>query len=825
MGFHNSMLKFNTYILLLHGCMFFISGKAAAQAQNNDGTGTISGRVTDAEDQGVDFASVTLLSLPDSTFVGGAQTEGGGQFTLSGVRPGRYALKASFVGYTETSVGPVRVRPGETTDAGVIGIRLDSETLDEVVVESEAMDIQYDLDKTIFTVSDNIKSMSTNASDVLQQIPMVELDQEGVPSVMGQGVSVMIDGKPSRIYGDNIETVLKLIPSGLIEKIEVVTSPSARYSTEEGGIVLNIITKSDYLSGVSGIANLSVTSNNTYSPSVNVNLSRKKFSFNNSLSFEYDRDLSQSNTYRENFPSGNVFFTDQNRDGTDEDQDFSYNGNLYYNITKKSRIGAFFGLGHDTENENETLLTRFLDSGEQLDSAYTRIIDNKESSWTYRAGFDFDKTFSSEDHVLNVEAYYSTRADDEDMYYDQESEWESLESLQNQISRSDDVGFTVEGDYVQPFGKKSRLEAGFRADWETDENVFRAEYFDGELGEFVVNDALSNDFTSLESDYSLYGMYRAEFEKFSFQAGLRLENSILETTQHLLDQYYKTDFLNLVPTLNMSYRLQNNDNVTFSYSRRVRTPRWRELNPFVDYSNPQDIRKGNPALKPEFINSFEASYNKFVKQFNLYASVFYRHSNDPIQRIRTVDEQGVSYTNFDNIGSERYYGLETGMGADILPEWNFRINVGVRKNEVFGFEDENQTVAFTSGLSTFFPMPLGFKGYVFADYRGPRSIAQGRMKGNFITNIGVRKSFLNERADFSIRFSDVFNNRQWSMDLQNSTYNQTSTYQRQSRYLTFSFSYMFGMLEDGGRRERGRGGENDGGMGGGGEQGEGFGEE
>ncbi|HYH56958.1 MAG TPA: outer membrane beta-barrel protein, partial [Anseongella sp.] len=610
------MLKFNTYLLLLHGCMLFIPGMLSAQVQ--EGTGTITGKVTDAGGQGVDFASVSLLSLPDSSFVGGAQTESGGNFVLSEVRPGRYALKVSFVGYTETSLGNVRVTAGETTDVKTIGIKLDSETLEQVIVESEAMDIQYDLDKTTFTVSKNIKSMSTNASDVLEQIPMVELDQEGVPSVMGQGVSVLIDGKPSRIYGDNIETVLKLVPSDLIEKIEVVTSPSARYSTEEGGIVLNIITKSDYLTGISGIANLSVTSNNTYSPSLNVNLSRRKFSFNNSISFEYDKDLSQSNLFRENFPSGEVFFTDQNRSGTDEDQDFSYNGNLYYNINKKSRVGAFFGLGHDTEAEDEILNTRFLDSGEQLDSAYTRLIDNSANSWNYRAGIDFDRTFSSEDHVLNIEAYYSTREDDDDMYFDQESEWESLESLQSQISRSDDVGFTVQGDYVQPLGKSSRLEAGFRADWETDENLFRAEYFNPETGGFVVNEALSNDFTSLESDYSLYGMYRTEINKFSMQAGLRLEKSILETTQHLLDQYYKTDFLNLVPTLNMSYRLQNNDNITFSYSRRVRTPRWDELNPFVDYSDPENIESGNPALKPEFINSFEASYNKFINQFNLY---------------------------------------------------------------------------------------------------------------------------------------------------------------------------------------------------------------
>src|SRR3546814_331715 len=369
MRYLKRMLRNAIYLSVLAGSIFCFPDFSRAQQ-----TEPIAGTVLCGSDGPVDFAIAPLLALPDSSFVAGAQTESGGKFTLGNILPRRYAIRVSFVGYTEEIVGNIRVKAGETTALGSIVIHLDAETLDEVTVESEALDVQYDLDKTIFTVSDGIKSMSTNAGDVLQQIPMVELYQEGVPSVIGQGVSVLIDGKPSRIYGDNIETVLKLIPSDLIEKVEVVTSPSARYSTEDGGIVLNIITKSEYLTGVSGIANMSITSNNTYSPSLNINIAQKKFSFNNSVAFEYDKDLSSSSLFRENFPAGNVFFTDQNRSGTDKDQDFSYNGNLYYNFNSKTRIGAFFGVGHDTEDENETINTRFLDSRQSIDSDYIRPI-------------------------------------------------------------------------------------------------------------------------------------------------------------------------------------------------------------------------------------------------------------------------------------------------------------------------------------------------------------------------------------------------------------------------------------------------------------------
>lgn len=788
------MLKLQTYFLVFGGVFLFCKA-LPAQPTNRD-TGAVKGVITDSRGETIGFASISLLAWPDSSQVKGMQAKTDGSFLLEAVPAGRYVLSVTSIGYNERVIADVGVNAGATTDLGRIILDLEAETLEEVVVERTRPEVQYDLDKTTFAVTENIKSISTNAGDVLQQIPMVELDQEGVPSVMGQGVSVLIDGKPSRTYGDNIETVLKLIPAELIERIEVVTSPSARYSTEDGGIVLNIITKSDYLTGISGIANFSATTNKTYSPSVNINISGKKISFNNSVSFDYDRDLSQRNLFRENFPTGTPFFTDQRSQGIERDRAFSYNGNLYYNVNPKTRIGAFFGVGRDTEREDETLNTAFLSGSGSLDSAYTRFIDSRANSWNYRAGIDLDRTFSGAEHVFNLEAYYSTRSDDDDLFFDQESEWEHLESLQNQLSRSGDVGFTIEGDYVQPFGKDSRLEAGFRADWEKDDNVFEAFYFDDARNDFVINPGLSNDFVSLESDFSLYGMYRAVIGKFSLQAGLRLENTILETTQHILDQHYKTNFLNLIPTLNLSYRLANKDNILFSYSRRARTPRWDELNPFVDYSDPQNIESGNPGLRPESTDSFEGSYNKFINRFNFFTSVFYRYSNEPIQQVRTVDEHGISYTNYDNIGSEHYYGLEAGVGAELLPDWNVRLNAGLRQNKVFGFEADNQTTASTAGFSTFFPLPFDFRGYVFSRYSGPQSIAQGRRKAIFMTNVGVRKSFFDERADFSIRFSDVFNNQRWSTTLRNNAYYQTSDYYRQSRFLTLNLSYTFGQLNN-----------------------------
>lgn len=778
-------------VLLLSGFIFFALSSASAQS----GRGKIRGQVVDAARSGIGFASAALLQLPDSSIVAGVHTEDNGRFEMDGTPAGTYVIKISYLGYLTKIVEDVQVKAGHTENIGVVILEKNTELLDEVLVQSDKPAVQYELDKTIFNITDDIKSMSINASQILEKIPMVEMDEEGVPSVMGQGVTVLIDGRPSRIYGDDIETVLKLIPAGTIEKIEVITNPSARYTTEQGAIVLNIITKTEHLIGLSGVASMSANTNGNYQPALSINLTRKKFGWNNSFSFEYDRDPFKSSLLRKNLLD-TIFYTDQSRTGTDNDRDFAYHGNLYYHVTDNSRVGIFFGLGRDTENQPETLITRILNADKKLLSSYTRNTISHEGSWQYHAGVNYRKTFSdNEDHILDFEAYYSIRNDDDDKLYDQESKWADLRSLEHYYTTSRDDGYTIDIDYVQPFSEKSRLEAGFRAEWETDDNNFIPKYFDEDSDKYVINDTLQNDFISYDHEYSLYAMYRTEIKRFSIQTGLRLEKELLETEQHILNQNFHNEFLNLIPTLNVSYRLKNKDNISFSYTRRADRPWWRQLNPFVDYSDPENISSGNPDLKPEFDNSFELRYGKFINQFSLYGSLFYRHTYNPIQRIKTVDKEGVSYTTYQNKGKENYFGLETGMSADIVKDWNVRLNIGLRRNEVLGFDRQYRTWAFNGRFSTYFPLPAGIRGFAYLHYRGPRSVAQGRREGMLYSDLGIRKSFFNNRGDISLRLSDVFNKRKYAHSLVTDEFTETSSYQRQSRYLRLSISYIFGKLQ------------------------------
>lgn len=758
-------------------------------------TGTVRGQVVDNSRTGVGFANAMLLRLPDSSLVTGAHTQQNGRFEMTRVPAGHYALKITYIGYVPQVIGNLRVESGKTVHAGTIILKDNAKMLNEVVVKTSAPQVQYDLDKTVFNVTKDIKAVSTNATQILEQIPMVELDEEGVPSVMGQSVTVLIDGKPSKIYGQNVETVLKLIPSSAIEKVEVVTNPSARYTTEEGAIVLNIITKTDQLTGISGVVSLNANTNGNYRPSLSANLKGKKLSWNNSLSFDRDRDPYHGSVLRENLLDP-VFFTQQSRSGTDNDKDFSYTGNLYYQLSAGERAGAFFGLGHDTEHDPETLFTQTLDEDKKLSSAYTRYINSHESSWQYRAGATYEKKFSNDEHhVLDIEAYYSTRDDHDDQVFDQQSDWAELNSLQHQFSISSDEGFTVDIDYVHPFSDKSRLESGIRAEWETDDNNFIPKYYDEDSGKYLIDDTLRNDYTSVERRFSAYAMYRTEINRFSLQGGVRLEKTTLETTQRILDQFFDNRFLNLIPTLNVSYRFKNQDNISFSYSRRAHRPWWRQLNPFIDYSNPENISSGNPDLKPEFINFYELRYGKFINQFSLFGSIFFRHSYHPIQQVSTIDDQGVAYTTYENIGKENYYGLETGASADVAPDWNVRLNIGLRRNDVLGFGQQYRTVAFNGRFSTFFPMIAGIRGFVYLHYRGPRSIAQGKQQGMFLGDMGIRRSFLQQKANVSLRLRDIFNQRQYTRVLAYKDFTETSSYQRNSRYLEVNVSYTFGKLQ------------------------------
>lgn len=784
-------LSFKKFQFLL--CAIFLSVHSVT-AQKTNG---LSGQIVDEAKDVVELASVVLLNLPDSTIVGSTQTGSNGRFLIENITPGNYAIRISFIGFMEQVIGDIKIEAEKVRNLGVITFKSDFNLLDEVLIERSGPAVQYELDKTIFNMTPDIQAMSVNATELLEQIPMVELDEEGVPSVMGQNVTVLIDGRPSRVYGNNIETVLKLIPSGIIEKVEVITSPSARYTTEQGAIVLNIITKAKRLVGVSGIASLSGTSKNSLSPSVNLNITRKRIGFNNSISFGYEEEESRGSVFRENRLDP-IFFTEQNRVGKEIEKDFSYNGNLFYRLDEHSTFGVFFGLGRERETEDESLLTRTYTAGNDELSSYNRAINAISNTWQYRGGIDYKKTFSDENQVLDIRAYFSTRDDEDVHFFNQKSAWEDLNYLQHQIAMSEDEGFTVQADYVHPFSDKSSLETGVRANWDVEENKFTPSTFDNTLGDYVVDENLMNDFEGRNQQFSAYAMFRTSIERFSLQAGARVEQAYLKGEQHLLNQTYENDFLNLIPTLNLSYRLKNEDNLKFSYNRRARRPWWNQLNPFVDYSNPDNIRSGNPELDPELINSFEFSYGKFINQFNLFGSAFYRHSNNPIQNISTIDDQGISYTTYDNIGKENYYGLEAGAGADIIPTWNVRMNIGLRKNEVTGFSEDNSTTSFTGRFSSFYPLPFNFRGYAFVNYFGPRAIAQGEMNGVFVTDLGIRKSLMDKKLNISLRASDIFNNREFIRTLDQPNFMQRSSHKRQSRYISLSLSYVFGSLRDSG---------------------------
>lgn len=773
----------------------FIVSFYISRAQKNNG---LSGQLVDEAKDVVELASVVLQRLPDSTIVGSVQTGSNGKFLIKNITPGNYTVRIRFVGFVDQVIDSIKIEEGKITNLGVMTFQSDTKLLDEVVIERSGPAVQYELDKTIFNINPDIQAMSVNATELLEQIPMVELDEDGVPSVMGQNVTVFIDGRPSRVYGNNIETVLKLIPSGIIEKVEVITSPSARYTTDQGAIVLNIITKAERLIGVSGISSLTSTNKNSLSPSINLNITRNRIGFNNSVSFNYDETQSHGEVFRENRLDP-VFFTQQNQRSKNIKKDFSYNGNLFYRLDDKITFGVFFGLGRDRGNGDESLLTQSFTIENTELSSYNRAIDAISNTWQYRGGLDFKKIFNDENQVLEIKSYFSTRDDKDVHFFNQTSGWENLNYLQHQVATSEDEGFTIQADYVHPLPGKASLETGLRANWDLEENKFTPSTFNNSSEDYVVDQSRMDDFKGRNQQFSAYAMFRTAFKRFSLQAGARIEQAHLKGNQNLLNQAYENNFLNLIPTLNLSYRLKNEDNLRFSYNRRAKRPWWNQLNPFIDYSNPDNIRSGNPELDPELINSFELSYGKFINQFNLFGSTYYRHSNNPIQHISTIDNQGVSYTTYDNIGVENYYGLETGVGAEIRPKWNIRMNVGVRKNEVKGFGEDNIATSFTGRFSTFYPLPLNFRGYAFVNYFGPRAIAQGKLNGIFVTDLGIRKSLMDKKFNISIRVSDIFNNREYIRTLEQVNFRQKSSSKRQTRYFSLNLSYAFGSLKDSGQ--------------------------
>ncbi|MEZ4828649.1 MAG: outer membrane beta-barrel family protein [Bacteroidia bacterium] len=802
---------------------FILSYTSGVLAQQRAGTSrnlfTIEGEVLNQEGETpLEFASVALLRKADSTGVAGTVTDAGGKFLIEAAT-GVYILRINFLGFETQYVSDISLNDANPK-VQLPPVRLSSKTttLDAVEISAEKSKMEFALDKKIFNVGKDLSNNGGSASDLLDNIPSVTVDIEGQVSLRGSsGVRILINGKPSGFTSINSADALKQLPANMIEKVEIITNPSARYEAEGSVGIINIVLKNERKQGLNGSFELGAGWPHQHNATVNLNYRKEKFSLFANTGVRYRWTPRFSNENRQIFNEDTTYYQDQ--------IDNAYRGGLSGNI----RFGGEYHPDKFTTITGSMLYRKSLDRNEgsirylnyDFQKMLTGILLRKnvedENDLSMDYSFNYERSFEQKDRKLTADVIYSNGGETEDMdavneSYNEYNELLGIPDILQRIRNSENQNeLTVKVDYIHPIGKEGKFETGYRTGIRNIDNTYKVEEYNNELDQWYILENISNDFSYDEDIHALYAIYGDKRGKFNYQLGLRGEmtniSTVLYTTNERNDRSYK----NLFPSVFLNYEINPGNALQVSYSRRLRRPNFWDLNPFFTYANPQSIRSGNPNLNPEFAHSLEAGHIKYWENASLSSSIYYRHTDGVFSHISTVTDEGVSISRPENLNTRDDIGLEFSLNVSPVKKWDItwsgNLFRGILNAENLGFVSQTNFFSYTSRLNSKISLPRNFDVQVMVNYRGPERTPQGKRFQTLYTDLGLSKDILKQKATVSFRMTDIFNTSWFRFESSGENfYIYREGQWRVRRQAFLSFSYRLNQQKKPQRQQRDAGG-------------------
>lgn len=788
----------------------------ALSAQSQSPLMKIIGSIKDADSgSALEFATISLYSLPDSTLLGGTLTDDRGHFVLESTNQADYAL-IEFIGYAATYID---LRDYEwnsrNIDLGEIKVSSSGFQLEGIDIVAERSETSFGLDKRIFTVGKDLANRGGSAEDILDNVPSVTVDVEGGVSLRGsEGVRILINGQRTGL-GEN----LKSIPSNQIDRIEVITNPSARYDAEGVAGIINIILKQARTQGFNGSIDANVGHPLSAGIGANLNYRRDKFNWFAGYAGQYRSNLGGGWQRIERPIQDTLLVTDQqsDRDRSGLNHTLRFGADYFFN-EKTTLTGSFrYQQGEDdnlTKNVyNDAYYLGNLPSADKVfrqDKTF-RTDDEVEKENELEYSLLFNKEFSSREHNLNVILDYQDEIESESSDFIEQINYgdSSIETiLQRSNNDEKQKQWTLQADYVHPFGENHRMEWGIKGSIREITNNFLVEQNFDDVWQALDN--LSNDFEYNEDIYAAYGQYGDHFGKFSYQIGLRAEYSDILTELKQTDERNQRDYINLFPSVFTSYQFSLAHAVQLSYSRRINRPRFWDLNPFFTFSDSRNFFSGNPNLNPEYSDSYDLNYLWIGEKATFNTGVFYRRTDGVVERIRTIDEQGRTHLRPENLSKRDDYGLELSINYN-GSKWlkldasaNFFRSITNGRN--FDQSFYNDTYTWFSRLTSrfnFWESDLQLR----MNYRAPRETVQGKDKSMTSIDIGWSKDLLpkkNLTITFSIR--DLLNARKRRYEQYGDGFYTEGEHQWRQRSFNLAFNYRINQKK---QREKNRTGGGD----------------
>lgn len=779
-------------LLRMFVCSFSLLIFSHTQAQGK--SIEIIGKVLDVSTNlPIEYATISLLDTNSNTPITGTVSNIDGYFNVSTDAKNFY-IEISYIGYTTKSFKTFNIVKNQV-DLKEVFLSEDLQALSEVVVRAEKSQTEFKLDKRIFNVGSDLSSTGASALEVLNNVPSVNVNIEGEVSLRGsQGVQILINGKPSVLAAAD-GNALGTVTADMIERIEVITNPSAKYDAAGTAGIINIIIKKSEKRGLNGSASLNVGVPNSNSVGLSLNKRTEKFNIFSQIGVGKRTFKDVRESINQDIVNDTLIRSDERSTFDEKFSSFLLGSDYYINDLNVVTLSGSYAYEVEEQRSNANF-NRFYNENNLTDS-WTRSDNTEATNPKLRYELQYKKDFKRhEDQDLLFSALGNSFAKDQSSVFQNTgvfgNEPNSLQETRTDYSLED---YTFKLDYIHPFLKKHTLETGLQYVINNVSNDFAVSNFVNDV--WAVNPDLTNVFDFDQNVLAFYNTLAYESNIWGLKLGLRIENTNLSTLLRTTNISNRNSYTNLFPSLHTSYNVSDDFSIQAGYSRRINRPGLRQLNPFNNIRNNFSISRGNPDLQPEFTDSFELTSIHKMKDLSLNFSLYNRYTTDVVENIITF-ENNISTSQPENVGTSNTIGFEANGKYSPL-NWltltsDFNINYfkrkGVFESQTFDFNGNR----WNSRMTSKFKLPLEFDFEMTGNYSSKFASIQGEVSESYFVDFGLRKKILKGKFILNLSVRDAFATRiDETISSQPEFYTLNS--RRRGRFVTFGVSYGFGKGE------------------------------
>ncbi|MFV5699169.1 TonB-dependent receptor domain-containing protein [Flavobacterium sp. ZT3R17] len=757
----------------------------------------VSGKVIEKlSKQPLEYATITFMSAKNPKALAGGITNAKGEYSID-VTPGIYDVKIEFISFKPTEIKQKSIQGN--IDLGTTALDEDANQLNEVVVRAEKSTVEIKLDKKVYNVGQDMMVKGGTVSDVLDNVPSVSVDTEGNVSLRGSdNIRILIDGRPSNAI--NIAEALRQIPADAIDKVEVITNPSARYDAEGGSGLINIILKKGKNQGLNGTFIASTGVPETYGLSANLNYKTEKLNYFTTAGYNYRTNEGGGLTNSDYFNTDGSAksFLDENRDTKRIRKGFNGRTGVEWSITPTTFWTNAINYQKNNGEDRDLINYTNFDAAHNFTSSSYRLNDGNTGNQNVEYSSNLIKNFNDKGHKLTVDGSISRNTDDSNSLITATNDFNN--TLNNQVQKQ----VQLQADYVLPIGEGSQFEAGYKGSFGDLNNKY---YVLDDQGATIPS--LSNTLQYKENINAIYTQYGFKVNKFSYLFGLRWEDTNIQVNLLDTNVFNTKKYNNLFPSAFISYEISKQSNFTASYSKRLSRPRGRFMNPATNYSSNINIFQGNPDLDPSLTDKYDIGYIKRWDKITFNTSAYFEDTKDVFSFVRSPTGEDVNgipviLSRPINLGKEQKFGFEFTLNYTPFKSWKLNSNFNLYNVKTTGensYTDangvvvtqnlNNQANSWFARINSKLTLPHKIDWQLTAMYNGPQNTAQGKNLGQFGMNTAFSKDILKDKATVAFNISDIFNSRIMKSYTHLEGQTSYSEMQFRKRQFNLSFTYRF----------------------------------